>query len=83
MQRSRKTSSVDGSSPATAKPVVVDSTDRYQSKVDSLQSVIDRLQEKEVTKVPWWSDWGWKLGVALVMCGLIIYTLVRLHNGRL
>ena len=65
------------------KTVVVDSTNRYQSKVDSLQSVIDRLQEKEVTKVPWWSDWGWKLGVALVMCGLIIYTLVRLHIGRL
>ena len=34
--------------------IIVDSTDRYQSKVDSLQSVINKMKEKEtvVTKKP-------------------------------
>ena len=41
-----------------AKTVVVDSTNRYQSKVDSLQAIVDRLSTKEVTKQPtWWERW--------------------------
>jgi hypothetical protein len=58
------------------KTIVVDSTNRYQSKVDSLQSIIDRMSTKEVVKEPWFWAWGWKILAAVAAIILII----RLKN---
>ena len=48
------------------KTIVVDSTNRYQSKIDSLQSIIDRMSTKEVVKEPWFWAWGWKILAGIV-----------------
>lgn len=58
-----------------AKTVVVDSTDRYQSKVDSLQAIVDRLSTKEVIKQPtWWERWKRVIDIiiTLVFVGLFV-----------
>lgn len=55
--------------------IVIDSTNRYQSKIDSLQSIIDRNHEKEATIVKKPSLW-WSLKVFgicfLVALGLLV-----------
>ena len=41
----------------TERTIIVDSTDRYKAKTDSLQRLLDREREKEKTvekKEPWW-----------------------------
>ena len=53
------------------KTIVVDSTNRYQSKIDSLQSIIDRLSTKEVMKEPWFWVWGWKVIAAIAAIAAI------------
>lgn len=58
------------------KTVVVDSTNRYQSKIDSLQSIIDRMSTKEVVKEPWFWDWGWKV-IAVIAALAAIVVIAR------
>lgn len=58
------------------KTVVVDSTNRYQSKIDSLQSIIDRMSTKEVVKTPWFWDWGWKV-IAVIAALAVIVVIAR------
>lgn len=60
---------------------VHDTTDTYKARYDSLQAVVDKMSKKEVVKTPWFWAWGWKIGVALALCALIIYTLIRLRIG--
>jgi hypothetical protein len=59
------------------KTIVVDSTNRYQSKIDSLQSIIDRMSTKEVVKEPWFWAWGWKILAGIVAA---IIFIIRLKN---
>ena len=58
------------------KTIVVDSTNRYQSKIDSLQSIVDRLSTKEVVKEPWFWDWGWKV-IAVIAALAAIVVIAR------
>jgi hypothetical protein len=60
------------------KTVVVDSTKRYQSKVDSLQSIVDKLATKEVVKEPsFWERWKRVIDVVVtvVVVGLFVWFL--------
>lgn len=53
--------------------IVVDSTDRYKAKVDSLQAIIDRQKETVIEKRPsWWERWKWRLAFYASLCGLVI-----------
>lgn len=65
------------------KTIVVDSTNRYQSKIDSLQSIIDRLSTKEVVKEPsFWERWKRAVDVivTVVVVGLFVWFLRWLDN---
>ena len=60
------------------KEAVVDSTNRYQSKVDSLQSIVDKLATKEVVKEPsFWERWKRVIDVVVtvVVVGLFVWFL--------
>lgn len=60
------------------KETVVDSTKRYQSKVDSLQSIVDKLTTKEVVKEPsFWERWKRVIDVVVtvVVVGLFVWFL--------
>ncbi len=60
------------------KTVVVDSTNRYKSKVDSLQSIVDKLATKEVVKEPsLWERWKRAIDViiTLAVVGLFVWFL--------
>ncbi len=60
------------------KETVVDSTNRYQSKVDSLQSIVDKLATKEVVKEPsFWERWKRVIDVVVtvVVVGLFVWFL--------
>lgn len=61
------------------KTVVVDSTNRYQSKIDSLQAVIDKLADKEIVRQPtFWERWQRVIDIiiTLVFVGLFTAFLV-------
>ena len=60
------------------KETVVDSTKRYQSKVDSLQSIVDKLATKEVVKESsFWERWKRIIDVVVtvVVVGLFVWFL--------
>ena len=59
----------------TERTIIVDSTDRYKAKNDSLQRLLDRERNKEKTvekEEPWWERWKWRLAFYAALCGLII-----------
>lgn len=65
------------------KTIVVDSTNRYQSKIDSLQSIVDRLSTKDVVKEPsFWERWKRAVDVivTVVVVGLFVWFLQWLDN---
>lgn len=65
------------------KTVVVDSTNRYQSKIDSLQAVIDKSREQTTIKEPpWWERWGRKIGFAVVVLLLLMLILRQLKRAH-
>lgn len=65
------------------KTVVVDSTNRYQSKIDSLQAVIDKSREQTTIKeTPWWERWGRKIGFTVVVVLLLMLILRQLKRAH-
>ena len=52
------------------KVIVIDSTDRYQSKVDSLQRIVDSQKEKTVTKIQ--VPWKWACFVLVAVLAVIV-----------
>lgn len=56
------------------KVIVIDSTERYQARIDSLQRIVDSQKEKEVVKTKIQVPWKW---VAYILCGLLaVFVLV-------
>ena len=57
---------------STEKVIIVDSTDRYRSIVDSLRAVIDSQKSKEVVKtkerIP---AWQYGLFIGILICGCV------------
>lgn len=56
------------------KTIVVDSTNRYQAKVDSLQRIINEQKDKERTIVKeqsWWNKFKYRIGLFLAVCCVI------------
>ena len=56
--------------------IVLDSTDRYKAKTDSLQRLLNKEREKQITKrPPWWDQWKYRLAFYAALCALIIIAL--------
>lgn len=56
--------------------IVLDSTDRYKTKTDSLQRLLNHERQKQITKRPsWFSQWKYRLAFYAALCALIILAL--------
>lgn len=63
----------------TERTIIVDSTDRYKAKNDSLQRLLDRERNKEKVvekKEPWWQRLKGSVTGFLAFCGLIVLSVV-------
>ena len=57
----------------TERTIIVDSTDRYKAKNDSLQRLLNKEREKQVTKRPsWFSQWKYRLALYAALCALVL-----------
>lgn len=59
----------------TEKTIVVDSTDRYKSKVDSLQRIVKELKDKTKTVVKeqsWWDKFKCRAAFIFALCCVVI-----------
>ena len=57
------------------KTVVVDSTNRYRAKVDSLQAVIDKLADKEIVRQPtFWERWQRVIDIIITLVFVGLFT---------
>ena len=53
--------------------IVLDSTDRYKAKTDSLQRLLNKEREKQITKRPsWWEQWKYRLALYAALCALAL-----------
>lgn len=60
----------------TERTIVLDSTDRYKAKTDSLQRLLNHERQKQITKRPsWWEQWKYRLAFYTALCALIILAL--------
>lgn len=51
--------------------IVVDSTNRYRAKVDSLQAIVDKLADKEIVRQPtFWERWQRVIDIIITLVGL-------------
>ena len=69
----------------TERTIIVDSTDRYKAKNDSLQRLLNKEREKEKVvekKEPWWQRLKGSVTDFLAFCGLIVLSLVSYKVAR-
>ena len=69
----------------TERTIIVDSTDRYKAKNDSLQRLLHKEREKEKVverKEPWWQRLKGSVTDFLAFCGLIVLSLISYKVAR-
>lgn len=61
------------------KVIVIDSTERYQSKIDSLQRIVDSQKQKEVVKTKIQVPWKW---IVFILCGLFAFIFLVTRDKK-